>query len=306
MTSPLDQLATLICYGYRPLFITGAGLSVASGIAPYRGAKNAIWNEYVYDWATKAKFELDPKQWWNEFWLRTHERNSFLSANPNAGHKAIAWITQHSNSKVITQNIDALHLKSGITAEKLIEIHGRLGLYRCLNPDCRYSHSESITEIQFDAVEGTSFEKDNLRIKTAPRCPSCNDYVMPQSLLFDEDYESHAFYRSERAGVWFESQSDLYVFVGTSFSVGITMHALKIAKKFGKMVFNFNLYEEDGMHQKIPQHLAHILGPAEKTLPLLVEKVSKLAGRPRLWFYHNHLEEEEELEEMDTRAVVRS
>ena len=73
-----------------------------------------------------------------------------------------------------------------------------------------------------------------------------------ESLLFDEDYESHAFYRSDKAYEWFV-ESDMYIFVGTSFSVGITNQALKLAKKFGKVVFNFNLYEEDGIHQKYGQ-----------------------------------------------------
>eukprot|EP01118_Nematostelium_gracile_P010628 TRINITY_DN3692_c0_g1_i1.p1 TRINITY_DN3692_c0_g1~~TRINITY_DN3692_c0_g1_i1.p1 ORF type:complete len:293 (+),score=66.22 TRINITY_DN3692_c0_g1_i1:96-974(+) len=290
---PLDQLASLIVQGYKPLFITGAGLSVASGIAPYRGAKNAIWEEFVYDWATKARFEVNPKEWWNDFWLRTHERNSFLCANPNAGHRAIAWILNHCNSKVITQNIDALHLKSGIPLHKLVEIHGRLGLYRCLNSACRYSTTDSLTEIDFDAEEGTNFEKDNMMLKNPPRCPACNDFVMPQSLLFDEEYESHAFYKAVQGHTWFK-EYDIYVFVGTSFSVGITNSALKAAKRWNKLVFNFNLFEETGHHQKINQHIAHVLGPAEQTLPLLVEKIYRKGSKPRLWYYSSFIQEDEE------------
>lgn len=45
------------------LFVTGAGLSVASGIAPYRGSKNAIWSKFVLDWGTKKKFKKNPARW---------------------------------------------------------------------------------------------------------------------------------------------------------------------------------------------------------------------------------------------------
>ena len=76
-TALLKALAHSIRSGATVLFITGAGfarlslyslnlflsLSVASGIAPYRGTKNAIWSQFVLDWGTKKKFKRSPQKW---------------------------------------------------------------------------------------------------------------------------------------------------------------------------------------------------------------------------------------------------
>ena len=68
---------------------------------------------------------------WNKFWLRTHEKPEFLDAKPNAGHFAIAQITQRCNARIVTQNIDRLHpITLNVRKERLIEVHGRLGLYK--------------------------------------------------------------------------------------------------------------------------------------------------------------------------------
>lgn len=94
--------------------------------------QDAIWNNYLTDWGTRGKFLEDPLAWWNTFWLRTHEKPEFLHAKPNVGHHAIGHITQRCNTRIITQNIDGLHLLTLNNPNRLIEIHGRLGLYKCI------------------------------------------------------------------------------------------------------------------------------------------------------------------------------
>jgi len=277
----IEQLALDIFHGKKVLFITGAGLSVASGISPYRGAKNAIWNQYVTEWATKQRYLSNPLKWWNDFWLRTHETPEFLEADPNLGHKSIDWIVKTFGSKVITQNIDTLHIKSGMRESDLVEIHGRLQHYRCTNSRCCYSSKESIEGLDLDAIAqpGTSLWKNNLKLRVPPTCDLCGYGILPQSLLFDEDYDSHNFYNVETAEQWIEDH-DILVFVGTSFSVGITHQALDTATKRGKTIYNFNLYEED-LGMDVNMH--HILGKSEVTLPLLAKNLWLLYSRPRIW-----------------------
>jgi NAD-dependent SIR2 family protein deacetylase len=144
--------------------------------------------------------------------------------------------------------------------ERLAEVHGRLGLYKwfahkyvfivtlsSITPNCKYSWAESITEEDVDlnalAVEGTSMEEGNLQLKKPPTCPACKQPVLPQSLLFDELYESHSHYGWDRCQLWME-EAEIFVFVGTSFSVGVTAEAIAIAEKEKKKVFNFNLTED--------------------------------------------------------------
>jgi len=224
----------------------------------------------------------NPLKWWNEFWLRTHETPEFLAADPNPGHEAINWIVHTFGSKVITQNIDNLHIKSGMQESDLVEIHGRLQLYRCTNSRCLYSTKKSFQGLDWNALAQTktSLWENNLKFRSPPMCTLCGHGILPQSLLFDENYDSHAFYNVETAEQWIEDH-DILVFVGTSFSVGITQQALETAKDMGKTVYNFNLYEED-VGMEMPMN--HILGRSEQTLPLLAKNLWLLYSRPRIWY----------------------
>ena len=86
-------------------------------------------------WGTKRKFLEDPATWWTDFWLKSHDTNEFLNARPSASHVAISQIVRaYPNVRVATQNVDRLHLKSGIDPSHLVEVHGAIGLYRCVNP----------------------------------------------------------------------------------------------------------------------------------------------------------------------------
>ena len=101
---------------FHKFLISLLRLSVASGIAPYRGTKNAIWSQYVLDWGTKKKFKRNPQKWyfislsytlfifstrWNDYWLRTHETLLFIDALPNNGHVALANISKIANIKIM-------------------------------------------------------------------------------------------------------------------------------------------------------------------------------------------------------------
>ena len=121
-------LAECIIEGKQILFITGAGLSVASGVRPFRGS-SGLWANVIWKTATRQAFRKDPLKWYNEFWL-PHFGSDFGSHAPNAGHDAIATLQDlfPSNISLITQNVDGLH------RGPVVECHGRVGLYKCI-PD---------------------------------------------------------------------------------------------------------------------------------------------------------------------------
>eukprot|EP00667_Euglena_gracilis_P010276 EG_transcript_10458 len=163
-SAALQDLAGQISSGRRVLFITGAGLSAASGIPTYRGSDDAIWTRYMHEWGTRRKFWADPLRWYNEFWLPTHALTldsvrkgaqakglstvslrttsaagaalSALSAHvhPNAGHEALNQIAAVTNVHIITQNVDGLHtvgMDADTRDHRYIEAHGRADHYRC-------------------------------------------------------------------------------------------------------------------------------------------------------------------------------
>lgn len=70
----IAQLAKILADGQFVVFVTGAGLSVSSGITPYRYSTAAIWSNFIVQNALRETFSKDPEAWWNNFWLRTHEK----------------------------------------------------------------------------------------------------------------------------------------------------------------------------------------------------------------------------------------
>ena len=135
-------------------------------------------------------------------------------------------------------------------------------------------------------------------IGSLPSCPSCGNHTLPQTLLFDEEYDSHAFYQYRKARRWLSSAKAI-VFVGTSFAVGITEQALGAADDAGIPTYTFNLVDTDpAQHAKASIDAAqpatgvkaatasndepplpcpvmhHVIGGCEVTLPKLSQLVS--------------------------------
>ena len=101
-----------------------------------------------------------------------------------------------------------------------------------------------------------------------PQCPCCHRSVMPQALMFDETYHSHSHYQFERIEEWI-TQSSILVFVGTSFAVTLTRHALDHARAEEKIVYSLNL-NDDGLDGKYRMHVDNVIGDVQRTLPELV------------------------------------
>ncbi|CAL6028163.1 NAD-dependent_deacytelase Sir2 [Hexamita inflata] len=290
----LLALAKLLASGEPVVFLTGAGLSVSSGITPYRYTSQAIWSNFVVEQGTRKTFKKDPEAWWNDFWLRTHEKQEFISAKPNPGHFAITHISKRCpNVRVVTQNIDTLHTKACLDPTRIVEVHGSLGKYKCVNQQlwknnrlfvCPYSTHRVvlIPDLNQYALPNTSLEQGNLRVRV-PRCPGCLDPLMPLTLLFDEKYQSHDGFGYARAERWF-AKAKAIVFVGTSLSVNVTSEAINVGEKNGAELFNFNIMEDDTKMRG----MRWILGKAEETLMELEKAVAQEMtktgpdGKPRM------------------------
>ena len=115
--------------GHRTVCITGAGLSVASGVRPFRGA-DGVWSSTIYTHATRTSFRKNPLDWYNNFWLPHFVTSQQQRPQPNEGHEALEALMELCPSlSIITQNIDGLH-----SSKQVMEAHGRLGFFKCI-PD---------------------------------------------------------------------------------------------------------------------------------------------------------------------------
>lgn len=232
LAADLDRVARALRDNPNVVYLTGAGISVASGISPYRKGPDAVWENFIMDWGTIARFHKNPVAWYREFWLKAHPSllDDPSKTQPNAGHDAIARLmAKNPGHGLITQNIDGLHGRAGVSAERLIEIHGRHDVYVCSDARCTMAR-----------VPRTGFDLDLIHHGEVGECDVCGAPLRPLVLLFDEMYESQPFYRAREARSWLNDAS-VVVFAGTSFSVGITAMALQAARYGNAMVVNVNV-----------------------------------------------------------------
>lgn len=202
------------------LYITGAGVSAASGIPTFRG-EDGYWtigskNYTPMEMATRAMHQNAPKEFLAWYY---HRFATYRNHGPNDVHH---WL---SDKNLITQNIDGLDGKAG--NKNYIAIHGRLDQMTLF-----HEQGEPVTPLAtpWDSVDESRlqeslFELFNIQNQT----PELNHSFKPFVLLFDEYYTE--LYRITQAQQRMLN-ADKIVFMGTSFSVNITQMAIEIARNY--------------------------------------------------------------------------
>lgn len=206
----------------RPVVITGAGISVASGLAPFRGSQDAVWSKTAQEMGTLRMFESDPVRQWG--WYLDRFDVAF-DAEPNAAHHALATLGRRvaengGQMAIVTQNIDGLHIKAG--SDDVIEAHGAVRYLRCSGAGCTNSAPDGTLPWQRELFD--RFRASRAR-EHLPTCSACGKLLRPHVLWFDERYAGHSAYRIGEVARWLD-EADLLVFIGTSFSVGLTESAM--------------------------------------------------------------------------------
>jgi NAD-dependent deacetylase len=251
------QIISRVVHKENIVFITGAGISVASGIPAYRSGPNALWDEYTTEMMTRKKFLSDPVGW-QEWYDAAHAELLSGNPKPNAAHIALNEVVGPTDI-IITQNIDRLQTDAGTPDYKVIHIHGRHDIYIC--------SSDKKPKAKYDC----SYRKRGVNTFLAQqynyKCPYCKLALIPFILMFDQSYTDHPDFQIGLAVKKVKAASAL-VFIGTSFSVGFTELALSIAQRKNKDKININLVN----HPKI---VDSIVGPAEVVLPIWAEIKSK-------------------------------
>lgn len=246
--------------------VTGAGVSVASGLPTFRGTDpDAIWSRDVTEVGTFRYFQRDPVAWWRWF----HERFSGLAAaRPNAAHRALAalerWqIGRGGDFLLVTQNIDVLHEQAG--SRRLAKVHGSFDRVRCSRYGCALGAPSGSLPASEAGLDPFLAEP---RRETLPRCPVCNALLRPHALLFDEHYDEHTDYRFAEVRRALERMA-LALFAGTSFSVGITDMVLREALGWRLPVFSI----DPGATAPPARGITVLRAPAETILPAVCREL---------------------------------
>jgi NAD-dependent deacetylase len=173
----LEIAAASQSYIVRVFVLTGAGVSAESGIPTFRG-KDGYWrNLDPTRLATPEAFARDPQLVWD--WYR-ERRQRIRNARPNAAHQAIAQLAQRTDEfLLVTQNVDDLHARAGIPAEKMVRIHGDIFVTRCSRCDFDRHESEQEHEVGI------------------PRCSRCSAFMRPGIVWFGEQLSRSELERVE-------------------------------------------------------------------------------------------------------------
>jgi NAD-dependent deacetylase len=231
--------------------LTGAGMSVESGIPPFRGP-GGLWTKYGEPPMNGYQIFLqDPKKAWEDRIRRQNDElwGPLKVARPNPGHRAFAELEELGVLRfLITQNVDDLHRQAGQSA--LAEIHGNWKLIRCI--DC-----------------GERFASERIKLEVLPpSCPQCEGLVKSDTVAFGEPIPPDVLAQCvEHSG-----RADLVIVAGTSATVYPAAGFAIEVKRRGGVMIEANLYESE----LTPLADISLRGPTGEVLPRLVASLADL------------------------------
>ncbi|HET7054427.1 MAG TPA: NAD-dependent deacylase [Solirubrobacterales bacterium] len=191
------RLAELVRGSGCTVALTGAGVSVPSGIPDFRTPETGLWaNVDPMEVAHIDVFERDPQRFWSYYRPRFH---SLGDKRPNRAHEALAELERRGLlAGTITQNIDRLHRAAG--SQNVVEVHGSIETSTCRACGASYGLGE-VDEL---------FDGDGIAI-----CASCDGAVKPDVVLFGEMLSEAAMRQAQALA----AEADLMLCIGSSLVV---------------------------------------------------------------------------------------
>jgi NAD-dependent deacetylase len=241
---PLDELAARLRNVSAVTILTGAGVSAASGIPTFRGA-GGLWRNFsATDLATPEAFARDPQTVWEWYAWR---REQIVRCDTNAAHRVLArWTQARPGWRVITQNVDDLHLRAG--TRDLVRLHGSIFEMRCVRSCRGASHAWRDERVPLPELP--------------PRCPDCGGLARPAVVWFGEMLEQRDLDAAAAL-----VHCDVFIAAGTSAVVYPAAGLLHEARAHGALTAELNTEPTDATHLV---DLA-VQGPVEQTLAALDE-----------------------------------
>jgi NAD-dependent deacetylase len=245
----IERAAALLTSARYAIALTGAGVSVESGIPPFRGP-GGLWTKHGEPPLDGyQRFLADPQAYWRQRLTAPSEIVQALAkAQPNSGHYAMVALEELGILRhLITQNIDNLHRAAG--HQHLAEIHGNAQLLRCIGCSQRFP-TAAITLVPDDLP---------------PRCPHCVGIIKADTVHFGEPIPPDVLEVCFRE----THQADCILVAGTSAQVYPAASFPQMIKERGGSLIEVNLY--DTPLTSIAD--CSLTGPFGEILPALVEQV---------------------------------
>jgi NAD-dependent deacetylase len=211
----LEQVRQWIAESHFLVVLTGAGISTDSGIPDFRGP-NGVWTKdpKAERSATLAHYVGDPEVR-RRAW-RTRADSPLFTAEPNAGHRALADLDRLGRLHLhVTQNVDGHHQAAGVDPTRVVEVHGNVREWACLTCGARGPMA--------DALERVRAGEDD------PPCPACGGIIKSATISFGQALVPEDMERSELAAL----EADVLLAVGSTLQVHPVAGIVPMAKRAG-------------------------------------------------------------------------
>ena len=243
----IEKAAEIIKNSKRTTAFTGAGISVESGIPPFRG-ENGLWNKYNPIFLDINYFHRNPLQSWKL--IKEIFYDFFGKAKPNAAHYALAEMEKNGVlHAVITQNIDNLHQDAG--SKNVFEFHGTSRILVCTNCGNRVLATKQILN------------------DLPPRCEQCGKLLKPDFVFFGEPIPEPANSSSFREA----EIADVFLLIGTTGEIMPASMIPFMAKRNGAKIIEVNITESNYTRQITDIFLQ---GKASVMMTKLLEKIKEI------------------------------
>ena len=224
-TTQLSKARELVSTAKKVVVLTGAGISTDSGIPDFRGPQG------VWTLNPKAEQMSDIRYYVSDPEVRRLSWQSRLAhpawtAEPNPGHKAIHELEKAGKlHALITQNIDGLHQRAGVSKDLVIEVHGNLHKAICLSCGWRGPMQDVLDRVR--------------RGEADPECNVCNGILKSDTISFGQALVPHVIERAMRVA----GETDCLLAVGSTLQVYPVAAAVPAAKAAGASVVILNAQE---------------------------------------------------------------
>lgn len=213
----IENTVNLIRNSKYVVAFTGAGISVESGIPPFRG-ENGLWNKVDPIFLEIEYFRKKPLQSWKK--IKEIFYDSMGDAEPNLAHETLAKMEKRSFlESIITQNIDHLHQKAG--SRYVYELHGTYKQLVCT--ECSSEYDMSFADLNY----------------LPPTCFICKGILKPDMVFFNEPIPAFAKKRSFEEA----AKADLLLIIGTNAEVLPAAEIPVVAKNNGAHIVEINIQE---------------------------------------------------------------
>lgn len=238
--------AEIIAKSNHLVAFTGAGISVESGIPPFRGSEG-LWSKYDPIVLELGYFHQNPRESWEV--IKEIFYDFFGKAKPNRAHLALAKLEAMGLLKcVITQNIDNLHQAAGNTV--VHEFHGNSQKLICTSCARHYE----VVELIFDVLP--------------PLCLDCNSLIKPDFIFFGEGIPPAAHNASVKAA----READVLLVIGSTGEVMPANQIPSLAKQTGAKIIEVN--PESSRYTDFVTDI-HLKGKAGDVMRELLEQINE-------------------------------